>query len=45
MWRAEDNLWELLLLFQHVGSGDQTQVVRVGIMSLYLLSLYLAAPI
>lgn len=28
--RSEVNLWELLLFFQHVGSGDQTWVVRLG---------------
>lgn len=44
MWRADNSLWELVLLFQHVGPGDQTQVIRVGIMSLYLQS-HLAASI
>lgn len=28
MWRSEDNLWELILSFHQMGSGDQTQVVR-----------------
>lgn len=29
-WGSEDNLQKLILSFYHVGSGDQTEVVRLG---------------
>lgn len=35
--RSEDNTG-LLLSFHYVGSGDRSQVVRVGVLHLYLLS-------
>lgn len=28
-WRSKDNLWELVLFFCHMGSGDQTHVIRL----------------
>lgn len=28
MWTSEDNLWEMVLPFHHMGSWDQTQVIR-----------------
>lgn len=36
--RSEDNFWGSVLSFQHVGLGDQTQVVRCGGKYLYPLS-------
>jgi hypothetical protein len=30
IWTSEDNLWELILSFHHVGHRDQTQVVRLA---------------
>lgn len=30
VWRAEDNFREPVLSFHHMGSGDQTQVVKLG---------------
>lgn len=30
MWRAENNLWELVLSLHCVGPGDRTQVARFG---------------
>lgn len=38
MWRTEDNLQVSVFTFYHVGSGDVTQVVRLGGIHLYLLS-------
>lgn len=38
MCKSEDNLWKLLLSFNHVGSGFQTQIVRMGCKSLRSLS-------
>lgn len=43
MWRSEDNLQELVLSFDHVGSRDWTKVIWLGSKWLYLLS-YLASP-
>lgn len=28
VWRSEDSLWELVHSFYHLGSEDQSQVVR-----------------
>lgn len=28
MWRSEDNLWELVLTFQHMDLEVRTQVIR-----------------
>jgi hypothetical protein len=39
----EDKLWELVLSFYHVGSRDQTQVIRLGVRCIFLLS-HLARP-
>lgn len=36
--RSEDNLEELVLSFHYMGSGDQTQVIRLGGKPLYPLS-------
>lgn len=30
VWRSEDNLQEYVFSFHHMGSGDQTQVVKLG---------------
>lgn len=30
LWRKQDNLWELVLSSNHVGSKDKTQVVRLA---------------
>lgn len=30
VWRSDDNLWELVLSFHHVGPGEQTQAVSLG---------------
>lgn len=30
VWRSEDNFWELVLSFYHVGSWNHTEVVRLG---------------
>lgn len=38
MWRSEDNLHELVFSFHHTGSGDPTQVIRLGNMCFDLLS-------
>lgn len=43
MWRTEQ-LRELVVSFHHLGPGDQSQVIRVGSMSLYLLG-HFVAPI
>lgn len=37
MCKSEDNFPELFLCFHHVGSGVQTQVVRLGSKCLYPL--------
>lgn len=34
MWRSEDNSFELFLSLLHVGSGNGTQVIRLGRKSL-----------
>lgn len=38
VWSTKDNLLQLVLSFLHVGSGDDTQVIRLGFMQLYKLS-------
>lgn len=38
LWRSEGNLWELLLSFPDMGSGDGTQAIRLGNKFLYLPS-------
>lgn len=35
LWRSEGYLQELILLFHHVGSGDRTQIFRLGDKHLY----------
>lgn len=35
MWKSEDNFQELVLFFNHVGPGAQTQVARSGSRHLY----------
>lgn len=30
VWRAENNLWKLVISFHYVGSEAQTQVVQLG---------------
>lgn len=42
-WRLEDNLWEPVI-FNSVGSGDQTQVFPLGSKCLYQLS-YFEVPL
>lgn len=29
-WKSEDSLWDSVLYFYHVGTGDQTQAIRLG---------------
>lgn len=36
--RTKDNLWDLILFFHHVGTGDRTQGGSLAASSLYLLS-------
>lgn len=43
VWRSEDNVEELVLSFHYMGSGDQTQDIRLGSKPLYPLS-RLAGP-
>lgn len=38
VWRLEDNSQELVLSFHCMGSGDRTQVIRLGSKRLYPLS-------
>lgn len=40
VWRSEDSSGELVL-FYHVGSGDQTQVVGLGNKFLYLHHIFI----
>lgn len=43
MWRSEDNLQEVVLSFDHVGTRDWTKVIWLGGKWPYLLS-YLSSP-
>lgn len=38
---AEDNLWQLVLSFYHVGPMKQTRVIRLEEKGLYLLNIFL----
>lgn len=44
MWSSENNFGLLALFFQHMGSGDHTQVARFGGSYIYPLS-YVISPI
>lgn len=37
-WRSSDDFQEWVLFFYHMGSGDQSQAMRLGNNPLYLLS-------
>jgi hypothetical protein len=38
LWKSEDNMWELVLSFYHMVSGDQTHIVKLVGKCLYLLN-------
>lgn len=44
MWGTEENLWESVLSFLHVGSKNRSRVVRLGSKRLYPLS-HLSSPL
>lgn len=44
MWRLEDELWELVLSFHLIVSGDQIPVVRIGSKFLYPLRHLIDSP-
>lgn len=37
-WRSNDDFQEWVLFFYHMGSGDQSQAMRLGSNHLYLLT-------
>lgn len=44
MWRSENNFWELILSFYHVGPGNETQVIRLCGNCFYP-KIYLSGPL